>query len=504
MVRKEEYAPIGLYASGYHYDKAGRLTFWDNGTTQTSYDWDKAGNLVAAGGETAQYNERNRLLSRGGTDYSYSARGTLTERTTGGVTTDVRFDAYGQMAADGAKSYSYDALNRLVSSGQRSVSYVGDSLNIASDGNSQYSYGADGSMFGVSDGSTAKLAVSNEHRDLVGALDSDTGELIDYRNFQPFGEVESSMGSTPSVGYQGQFTDSDSGNVSMGARWYQPGTGAFASRDRTGLDPRDLNNANRFSYTAANPMTQTAVHRDRIARYRCCCFSDRSCGYRRCGGGAVTMYGYHRYQEWRDSRRRRPPRVPRPPGPVGHGSQSDEVSDTGTGGGPIGGPVGPDGSPTGGGGFPVGGGSGGAGAVAAGGSVVSARLAAARAAARREVARLAALRRRVRRDATTPHARPELTESIAPGVRDALERARGADPVELGVLRPESRDGAGSSPEGFEPTEVPAAVEVDGSGRRSSHRSSPAPTRSFHARYPRPIFGSDPAWWRSPTDTSST
>ncbi|MFF7969369.1 hypothetical protein ACFZC3_28955 [Streptomyces sp. NPDC007903] len=66
----------------YGYDWAGRLTSWTaaNGSA-TPYAWDAAGNRTSAGGVTAVYDERNRLVSSGGNAYTYSARGDRTDST---------------------------------------------------------------------------------------------------------------------------------------------------------------------------------------------------------------------------------------------------------------------------------------------------------------------------------------------------------------------------------------------------------------------------------------
>ncbi|WP_447002312.1 RHS repeat-associated core domain-containing protein [Saccharothrix isguenensis] len=64
-----------------------------------------------------------------------------------------------------------------------------------------------------------------------------TGEVTGSRTYSPFGAVQASAGTQPGLGYQHQWTDPATGNVNMGARWYQPGTGTFASRDTAALDP---------------------------------------------------------------------------------------------------------------------------------------------------------------------------------------------------------------------------------------------------------------------------
>ncbi|MFE9751132.1 RHS repeat-associated core domain-containing protein [Saccharothrix saharensis] len=80
-------------------------------------------------------------------------------------------------------------------------------------------------------------------------------QVTGSRTYGPFGAVQASAGTQPGLGYQHQWTDPTTGNVNMGARWYQPDTGTFASRDTAALDPTDLTTANRHAYTTSNPLT---------------------------------------------------------------------------------------------------------------------------------------------------------------------------------------------------------------------------------------------------------
>ncbi|MDV6014785.1 RHS repeat-associated core domain-containing protein, partial [Haloechinothrix sp. LS1_15] len=232
---KDTSGVAGAGRNSYGYDDAGRLVSWDDGDTTVDYTWDGAGNLVGRGGESAEFDERNRLLAHGDTEYSYTPRGTMAERIEGGEVTELVFNAFDELVSDGDTEYVYDALNRLVSRGDRDLAYVGQSLDIASDGLSEYSYTPGGHLLGAG----GRLGWSDRHTDLVGLVDPEAGELAGSRTFDPFGEVLASEGDDPDLGFQGQFTDPDSGNVNMGSRWYQPGTGTFASRDAAALDPRD-------------------------------------------------------------------------------------------------------------------------------------------------------------------------------------------------------------------------------------------------------------------------
>ncbi|MGI5271382.1 LamG-like jellyroll fold domain-containing protein [Nonomuraea sp. CA-218870] len=259
----------GLAGAGtntYGYDHANRLTSWTapNGTT-TAYEWDAAGNRTKAGDKTYTYDERNRLTSGDGTDYSYSARGTLASQTKAGVTTQLTFDAFDRLIADGDSLYSYDVFDRVTSrirgTTNQTFAYSGlgnDLAAINAGGAVQAKYARDpfGALLGLQEGATpATAAFSDIHDDLVGTF-TGTG-VTGSTAFGPFGEITAETGSKASLGYQGEYTDPDTGKVNMHARWYQPGTGTFASRDTASLSPNPSVQANRYTYANASPLTGT-------------------------------------------------------------------------------------------------------------------------------------------------------------------------------------------------------------------------------------------------------
>ncbi|WP_297546882.1 LamG-like jellyroll fold domain-containing protein [Amycolatopsis sp.] len=247
----------GAAANTYSYDQAGQLATWTNGATTTQYGWDGAGNLTTDGSSTASFNERNQLTAKAGTSYTYTPRGTQASRTTGGTTTNKAFNAYDELTTDATTNYTYDALDRLTTAGTTNLTYAGTGHEITGDGTSTYSYTPMGTPLGVRQGGVASVASADAHTDLTALVDPATGAVTGSRTYSPFGQVTASAGTQTSLGYQDQYTDSASGNVNMGARWFQPSTGGFASRDTTGLDPRDTSNANRYGYAATDPMTGT-------------------------------------------------------------------------------------------------------------------------------------------------------------------------------------------------------------------------------------------------------
>ncbi|GGP83796.1 RHS repeat-associated core domain-containing protein [Streptosporangium pseudovulgare] len=265
LITKTTSGTAGAGVNTYGYDHSGRLTSWTAPDGKaTAYEWDDAGNRIKAGDKTFVYDERNRLLSGGGTEYTYTARGTVTTETTGGVTKNLVFDAFDQMVSDGDAAYGYDALGRMTSrtkgAAQQRFVYSGLSNDIATvtdgAGALQAKYGRDlaGGLLSLQEGGGPALGTMTDlHGDLVGTFSGTA--LVDSTAYDPFGEVFQRSGTQRTLGYQGEYTDPDTGKVNMHARWYRPGSGTFASRDTATLEPNPSVQANRYTYANAGPLT---------------------------------------------------------------------------------------------------------------------------------------------------------------------------------------------------------------------------------------------------------
>ncbi|MEV0148423.1 MULTISPECIES: RHS repeat-associated core domain-containing protein [unclassified Nonomuraea] len=257
----------GAGSNTYGYDHAGRLTSWKgpDGTT-TSYGWDASGNRIKAGDKTYTYDERNRLTSGDGTDYTYTPRGTLATETKNGNTRHLTFDAFDRLINDGDATYTYDAFDRMATRQTRSAEqrfvYAGLDNDIVATtdqaGAVQAKYGRDpfGGLVSIMEGADPALgAFTDIHDDLVGTFSGTA--LSGSTAYNPDGEVVAQTGSKSALGYQGEYTDPDTGKVNMHARWYQPGTGTFASRDTVSLIPDPSVRGNRYTYGNANPLAHS-------------------------------------------------------------------------------------------------------------------------------------------------------------------------------------------------------------------------------------------------------
>ena len=242
----------------YTYDQANRLTSWAVGGVSTLYEWDASGNRTREGSKVATYDERNRLLSDGTYTYAYTARGTLKSRSSAQGTTSLTFDAFDRMVADGGRTYTYDALDRIDSAAGTTMTYAGQSNDLVAAGTAKYARGPGGGLVAASVGVDQRLMLTDQHGDVVGGFrpdDTTLAGLSNTRSYAPHGAVRASTGLDIGLGFQGDWTDPSSGKVSMGARWYDPSTGGFASRDSASYSGGDSVLANKYTYAAANPVT---------------------------------------------------------------------------------------------------------------------------------------------------------------------------------------------------------------------------------------------------------
>ncbi|RVX44434.1 RHS repeat-associated protein [Nonomuraea polychroma] len=266
MTSKTTAGTAGGGKNTYTYDWANRLTSWTGpDRVKTDYGWDAAGNRIKAGDKTYAYDERNRLTAGDGRTYIYTARGTLAEEG-GGMVRITKFDAFERMVSDDSVQYDYDALDRVETRTQsgktQRMTYDGTTNNLVTvtdgaTGTKTAMFGRDalGRTLGLSDGAGAQLAFCDLRGDLIGAFTATGTSLIDSVAYNPFGEVITRTGAAHTLGYQGGYTDPSTGKINMAARWYQPTTGSFISRDTLTQNPDPSVQINRYTYTNDNPLT---------------------------------------------------------------------------------------------------------------------------------------------------------------------------------------------------------------------------------------------------------
>lgn len=262
VTRKTTTGVEGAGANTYTYDQLGRLSTWTVDGQTTGYGWDEASNrtrvTTAAGTKAATYDERNRLLSDGTSTYTYTPRGTMATKTASGSSLAFSFDAFDRLIIQGTKAIAYDSLDRPLTSGASIFKYAGLDSDPVADGIQTFGHGLGDDVLAIGQGATKRLAMTDRRGDVVGGFDpadQALNGLADSKTFDPFGQVAASEGTAYGVGFQGDWTDSSTGQVNMHARWYDPSSGTFASRDSITW-PAGTGSAgsNLFAYAGGNPI----------------------------------------------------------------------------------------------------------------------------------------------------------------------------------------------------------------------------------------------------------
>ncbi|MFI8087973.1 RHS repeat-associated core domain-containing protein [Streptomyces sp. NPDC086080] len=165
----------------------------------------------------------------------------------------------GSTDASGSHTAAFDALGRLVRQGDDTLTYADHSNNpVATAAGLVFRDPAGEAVSSAQVGGTnATALLSDVHGDVTGAFATATGTLAGSTGYSPYGKVTAASGSTGPLGYQGEYTDPDTGQVNMHARWYDPDTGGFSSRDSWTLNPVPSINANRYGYGNGNPLLNT-------------------------------------------------------------------------------------------------------------------------------------------------------------------------------------------------------------------------------------------------------
>jgi RHS repeat-associated protein len=231
-------------ATTYSYDPVGNRLSMVRGTT-TSYTYDRADRITAAGGVVSSSDPKGNVTGRGSDVFAYDQPNRLTNVTIGGVSSSYTYDGDGKRATrtSGGQTttYTYDA--------NRSLPVVLD------DGGRKYvwglglAYSAQGTNVEVyhADGLGSVRAVTDVHGDVTQTYTRDE-----------FGVPTGTQGtSNQPFGFTGEQRDPESGFMYLRARMYEPGIGRFLQRDLTEGNPRNPASINRCVYALNNPATLT-------------------------------------------------------------------------------------------------------------------------------------------------------------------------------------------------------------------------------------------------------
>jgi RHS repeat-associated protein len=190
-----------------------RVQEWHWLLSTTDYGYDQAGNLTAV--------ERDEVGGIPAVDQAlgYDATGLLVAKTTGLTTRHLAWDASASLPL------------------------------LLDDGQNSYVYGPGGLPI---EQINSKEEPTYLHHDQLGStrlLTDATGKTSAAFSYQPYGDLEAKTGTaiTP-LGFAGQLTDSETGLQYLRARFYDPGTGQFLTRDPLAFVTRSP-----YLYARSNP-----------------------------------------------------------------------------------------------------------------------------------------------------------------------------------------------------------------------------------------------------------
>jgi RHS repeat-associated protein len=252
----------GTEEESFEYDEDERL----KAAGGDSFEYDAADNLTKAPGTTNTFDKASEIESATGAAFTFDKEGERTKQTpSSGPATSYGYDQAGELTAveraeEGetpaiAESFAYDETGLLASTfvGLSTRHIVWDITEspevLLSDGEDSYVYGPDGLAI---EQISSEEAPTYLHHDQLGStrlLTDATGEAAATFTFGVYGTLAGKTGSATTVlGYAGQYTAGQSGVQYLRARFYDPATAQFLTRD-------PIENITRlpYGYTKGNP-----------------------------------------------------------------------------------------------------------------------------------------------------------------------------------------------------------------------------------------------------------
>lgn len=262
----EEEGSAGLPGSesiSYGYDENERLVE----ASEASFEYDPADNLTKAPGTTNAYDAASQLETGTGVSYAYDKLGERTKMTPEiGPATTYEYDQTGSLTSierpeegEGPaieESLAYDAAGLLASktSGLTTQYFAWDNTGslplLLSDDQSSYIYGPNDLPIEQISGEEEPTYLHHDQLGSTRMLTDATGEEVGAFSYGPFGSLDASTGTaTTPMGFAGQYSDPETGLQYLRARFYDPATAQFLTRDPLAAVTRSL-----YGYGADNPL----------------------------------------------------------------------------------------------------------------------------------------------------------------------------------------------------------------------------------------------------------
>ena len=203
---------------------------------------------------TETYDGNGNTLSAGGKSFTYDAENHLTGMSVSGTTVSVVYDAFGNRVA---KTVNGVTTKYLVEDDVNPTGYpqVLDELT-GSAVTRTYTYGLQRiSEDQIVNGTWTPSFYTYDGGGNVRQLTNLAGAVTDTNEYDAFGNLIASSGTTPNAYlYRGEQFDPDLGLYYLRARYYNPATGRFMSRDPQGGDPTNPASLHKYLYADGDPV----------------------------------------------------------------------------------------------------------------------------------------------------------------------------------------------------------------------------------------------------------
>jgi RHS repeat-associated protein len=244
------------------YDENNRLTKYGS----TEYKYDSANNATKVGETTQTFNEADELEKASTTSYTFDELGERTKQTPEkGSSTTYGYNQAGELTSvgrpkEGEKAEIKDSYENNGEALRTSQTINGTTTYMAwdmteelprllNDGTNSYIYGPAGPIEQISSGGT----VTYLHQDQQGStrlLTGSAGTVTGKCTYNAYGTPTCEGTTTTPLGFDGQYTSSDTGLIYLRARVYDPATAQFIT-----VDPLAGITGEPYVYAGDNPTT---------------------------------------------------------------------------------------------------------------------------------------------------------------------------------------------------------------------------------------------------------
>ncbi len=252
-------------STAYSYNPGERLS--KDGTI--AYEYDDAGNPTKLGTSTAAYDEASQLEHVATTNYSFDEVGERTKATpSSGPATSYGYDQAGDLTSveregegetptiDDSYAYDGDGLRTSQTKGATTEHLTWDGTEglplILSEGGYSFIYGPSDTPIEQIDAEGHVTYLHHDQQNSIRMLSGEDGSVEGKRTYDAYGNLLEHTGSgTSPLGYDGQYTDADTGLVYLRAREYDPKTGEFLS-----VDPLVSVTRTPYAYAGGDPLNR--------------------------------------------------------------------------------------------------------------------------------------------------------------------------------------------------------------------------------------------------------